>query len=97
MRGYPKSKFGTGTEKMPDTDHIFDDSHERYLARKLGDFTGQDRRIAKLILDIGHVLTGPTSAANADRLAASLVAAEGAEITAQALERIVKRYRMGGR
>ena len=37
MRGYPKSKFGTGTEKMPDTDHIFDDSHERYLERKLGD------------------------------------------------------------
>ncbi len=93
-----RTKYGSSGAFQEDADHVFNDTHERYVERKLAGFaTSSERRVAKLILDIGHVLTGPTSAANADRLAASLVSAEGPEVTVQALERVMKRYRMGGR
>ena len=89
--------YGHGGGSQSDTSHIWNGTHEKYIERRLeeGDFRGQDRKTARLILDIASILAGPTQ--KAEDLACSLVSAEGPEITVQALERIVKRYRMGGR
>jgi hypothetical protein len=68
-----------------------------YIARQLAPVAPAERPAARLALDLEALLIGPTSAHNAARLAAAILAITDADNVAAYLDEIATRYRKNAR